>query len=161
MLDLLRVSVESGLSLAAALGEVGERTTGPLALEWRAVGREAAYGVPLSRSLARLVESLLNAHSQIEEQLLVEPLDHCLEQIGHRETFHQEHKEIDEALARAQTARTLKQARACLLAAVVSSRRHFDKEERIVFPLAEKLLKSRTLTQLWDTWVEQRDPTVR
>ena len=113
------------------------------------------------RSLARLVESLLNAHSQIEEQLLVEPLDHCLEQIGHRETFHQEHKEIDEALARAQTARTLKQARACLLAAVVSSRRHFDKEERIVFPLAEKLLKSRTLTQLWDTWMEQRDPTVR
>ena len=56
MLDLLRVTVDSGASLAAALGEVGERANGPLALEWRAVGYEAALGVPLSRSLAGLVE---------------------------------------------------------------------------------------------------------
>jgi tight adherence protein C len=56
MLDLLRVAVESGASLAVALGEVGQRTTGPLALEWRAVGYEAALGVPLSSSLVGLVE---------------------------------------------------------------------------------------------------------
>jgi tight adherence protein C len=56
MLDLLRVTVQSGLSLGAALGEVGLRTRGPLAREWRAVGRECALGVPLSRSLERLSE---------------------------------------------------------------------------------------------------------
>jgi tight adherence protein C len=56
MLDLLRVSVESGLSLGAALGEVGERTRGPLAREWRTVGREIALGVPLSSSLAGLTQ---------------------------------------------------------------------------------------------------------
>jgi tight adherence protein C len=55
MLDLLRVSVEAGVSLGAALGEVGDRTRGPLAREWRAVGRECALGVPLSESLAGLV----------------------------------------------------------------------------------------------------------
>lgn len=55
MLDLLRVSVESGLSLGAALGEVGARTRGPLAREWRRVGRECALGIPLSQSLAGLV----------------------------------------------------------------------------------------------------------
>jgi tight adherence protein C len=55
MLDLLRVSVESGLSLGAALGEVGKRTHGPLAREWRRAGRECALGVPLSAALARLV----------------------------------------------------------------------------------------------------------
>ena len=110
------------------------------------------------RSLAGLMESLLKAHSDIEEELLVEPLDHCLEQIGHCDTFHQEHAEIDEDLKRAQTVRGLKQARACLLAAVLSSRKHFDKEERIVFPLAERLLKSRTLT---DLWTEQRKRTTR
>lgn len=54
MLDLLRVSVRSGLSLGAALGEVGRRTSGPLALEWRAVGREVELGVPLRRALAGL-----------------------------------------------------------------------------------------------------------
>jgi tight adherence protein C len=46
--------VESGLSLGAALGEVGGRTRGPLAREWRAVGRECALGVPLVESLAGL-----------------------------------------------------------------------------------------------------------
>jgi tight adherence protein C len=51
MLDLLRVSVESGMSLGAALGEVGDRTRGPLASAWLAVGRECALGVPLSASL--------------------------------------------------------------------------------------------------------------
>ncbi|HEX6458213.1 MAG TPA: type II secretion system F family protein [Thermoleophilaceae bacterium] len=55
MLDLLRVTVESGLSLGAALGEVGERTRGPLARDWRAVGRETALGVPLTRALDSLV----------------------------------------------------------------------------------------------------------
>ena len=112
------------------------------------------------RSLAHLVESLLQAHSQTEEQLLVEPLEHCLEQIGHRETFHQEHQEIEDHLKMAQTVRNLKQARHHLLAAVVSSRKHFDKEERIVFPLAEKHLKSKTLTELCFTWTEHRNRAI-
>ena len=112
------------------------------------------------RSLAHLLESLLQAHSQTEEQLLVEPLEHCLEQIGHRQTFHQEHQEIDDHLKRAQTVRSLKQARHHLLAAVVSSRKHFDKEERIVFPLAEQHLKSRTLTELCSTWTEHRNRAI-
>src|ERR1051325_5790936 len=59
------------------------------------------------KSLAILMESLLKAHSDVEEQLLVEPLDHCLEQIGHCDTFHQEHREIDDNLKLAQSARTL------------------------------------------------------
>jgi len=109
------------------------------------------------RLLARLMESLLAAHSRAEEQLLVQPLEHCLEQIGHCETFHQEHEEIDHNLKQAQSEKNLKQARLCLLAAVVSSRKHFDKEERIVFPLAEKHLKARTLTSLWNSWKEQRN----
>jgi tight adherence protein C len=56
LLDLLRVGVESGSSLAQALRTVGERTHGPLAAEWRAVGREVALGVPLARVLAEMAE---------------------------------------------------------------------------------------------------------
>ena len=109
------------------------------------------------RSLARLMESLLAAHSRTEEELLVRPLEHCLEQIGHCELFHQEHEEIDDNLRQAQSAKNLKQARLCLLAAVAASRKHFDKEERIVFPLAEKHLKARTLTGLFNAWKQQRN----
>ena len=109
------------------------------------------------RSLARLMESLLAAHSRTEEELLVQPLEHCLEQLGHCELFHQEHEEIDRNLGQAQMAKTLKQARRYLLAAVASSRKHFDKEERIIFPLAEKHLKARTLIGLWNTWKQRRN----
>jgi hemerythrin-like domain-containing protein len=40
---------------------------------------------------------------------------------------------------------------------VTASRNHFDKEERIVFPLAERILKIRTLTELGSQWLKQRD----
>jgi tight adherence protein C len=52
-LDLLRVSVEAGLSPVAALTAVGARSSGPLAVEWRAVGGEVALGVPVEEALGR------------------------------------------------------------------------------------------------------------
>jgi tight adherence protein C len=56
LLDILRVSVEAGGSLPEALRSVGERSDGPLAREWRAVGREVALGVPLAEALSGLEE---------------------------------------------------------------------------------------------------------
>jgi tight adherence protein C len=54
LLDLLRLSVEAGRSLPTALREVGRCTHGPLATEWRAVGRAVMLGVPLDRALEGL-----------------------------------------------------------------------------------------------------------
>jgi len=56
LLDLLRVSIQAGRSLPAALREVGARTHGPLAAEWRTVGREVTLGVPLDRALQGMTE---------------------------------------------------------------------------------------------------------
>jgi tight adherence protein C len=58
LLDLLRVSVEAGSSLPKALHEVGARSRGPLAAEWRALGGEVALGVPLDAALRGTVERL-------------------------------------------------------------------------------------------------------
>ena len=58
LLDLLRVTVEAGLPLAAAFAEVGARTGGPLGREWRAVGREVALGVPVGEAIAAMSERL-------------------------------------------------------------------------------------------------------
>ena len=59
LLDLLRVSVEAGLSPVAALGAVGQRADGPLAGEWRAIAREVALGVSLDDALAATSRRLL------------------------------------------------------------------------------------------------------
>ena len=53
MLDLLRVSVEAGLTPAAALRAVAGRATGPLAEEWGTVAREVDLGEPLIVAIER------------------------------------------------------------------------------------------------------------
>ena len=108
------------------------------------------------KALATLMEQLLRTHSDTEDELFIGPLEHCFEQIGQRDAFLEEHKEIDENLRNIQGTRQLKKARQLLLSAVTYSRKHFDKEERIVFPLAERVLKNKTLTTLGITWMEQR-----
>jgi len=109
------------------------------------------------KALAGLLERLLTAHSQTEEDLVFAPLEHCLEQIGQRDSFEQEHHEIDANLVRVRQARQLAEARRLLLRAVAYSRKHFDREERIVFPLAEKVMKQTTLAELGETWLRQRE----
>lgn len=109
------------------------------------------------KSLAAVLESALLAHSRTEDTLLIEPLEHCLEQMGQAEGFHQEHQEIDASLTEIKGARQARKAKDLLLKAVAFSRSHFDKEERILFPLAEKVLKGKTLTTLAKDWLKQRE----
>jgi len=109
------------------------------------------------KSLATVVETLLAPHAKTEDDLFMEPLEHCFDQIGQQETFHDEHELIDAELAKVHQARELKAAKKILLGAVTASRKHFDKEERIVFPLAERILKAKTLSELGEQWLNRRD----
>ncbi len=113
------------------------------------------------KSLARLTETLLAAHSQTEDDLFIEPLEHCFEQVGQRETFHEEHEAIERALTAVQKTRDLKTARRQLLTVVIAARKHFDKEERIVFPMAERVLKAKTLNDLGEEWLKRREASLR
>jgi tight adherence protein C len=58
LLDILRVTIEAGGSLAWALRAVGERAEGPLASEWRAVAAEVSLGVSLGDALDGLAVRL-------------------------------------------------------------------------------------------------------
>lgn len=108
------------------------------------------------KAMASLMGQLLKAHSDTEDELFLGPLEHCFEQIGQRDSFLTEHQEMDGNLQRVQKATRLKEAQNLLLAAIAHSRRHFDREERIVFPMAERMLKSKTLTELAQHWRAQR-----
>lgn len=55
VLDLLHIAVAAGLPVLGALGEVGRRRGGPLAIELRAASGSAALGVPHAQALDRLV----------------------------------------------------------------------------------------------------------
>jgi len=106
---------------------------------------------------AELMESLLQAHSKTEEDLVFAPLNHYLEQLGQSDSFEHEHREIDVSLVRVKSAKRVPEARRLLLQAVAASRLHFDREERVVFPLAEQVMKGDTLEELGRQWMKQRD----
>jgi hemerythrin-like domain-containing protein len=107
--------------------------------------------------LGATLEAIMQSHTRTEDDLLIEPLEYSLEQLGQSETFHDEHDEIEAKLAAVKNARQFKQARSLLLQAVQRAREHFDKEERIVFPLAERLLKAKTLSEMGDEWLSRRE----
>ena len=111
--------------------------------------------------LAVVMDKLTAPHSKTEDELFIEPLEHCFDQMGQGDTFHHEHEMIDALLAKVRQAKDLKTARKFLLSAVTASRKHFDKEERIVFPLAERVLKAKTLSELGTQWLARRDVKLR
>ena len=113
------------------------------------------------KSLALLVDKVMSPHSQTEDELFIEPLEHCFEQIGQNETFHHEHELIEEMLAGVGRARTLKDGKRLLLGVIAASRKHFEKEERIVFPMAERVLNARTLSELGHEWMKRREAAVK
>jgi hypothetical protein len=85
----------------------------------------------------------------------------CFDQIGQKETFHQEHEMIEATLAKAHKTRDVKSVRRLLPGAVMASRKHFDKEERIVFPVAERILSAKTLSELGETWLQRREVSAK
>lgn len=113
------------------------------------------------KSLATLAAKVMSPHSQTEDDLFIEPLEHCFEQIGQRDTFHHEHDIIEETFEKIQKCRELRTAKKLLVGAITASRKHFDKEERIVFPLAERVLKVKTLTELGAEWMKRREATLK
>jgi hemerythrin-like domain-containing protein len=113
------------------------------------------------KSLSLLVDKVMSPHSQTEDELFIEPLGHYFEQIGQRETFHDEHELIEQTLAAVDKARTLKDGKRLLLRVIAASRKHFEKEERIVFPMAERILKAKTLTDLGSEWMKRREAALK
>jgi hypothetical protein len=109
------------------------------------------------KALALLVERVMAPHSETEDELFIAPLEHCFDQLGHKETFHQEHELIEATLVKVSQARMLKDGKRLLLGVIAACRKHFEKEERIVFPMAERILKANTLSDLGHEWMKRRN----
>lgn len=108
------------------------------------------------RTLAGMVEALLEEHARTETELAYLALDHVLEQSGELQSLHQEHQEIDDRLRRVHTAKTCAEARRLLKAALTTSREHFRGEEKHVFPLLAKCLRAETLLELGQNWRQRQ-----
>jgi len=104
--------------------------------------------LPEVRLLSRLVEGVLSRHADVETNLAFAALDHALAENGQLARLHQDHQEIDSHLHRAKLAKAFPAAVRLLKAGLAASRKHFRREEQIVFPLFEKLFDVANLEAL-------------
>ena len=103
-----------------------------------------------------MVEGLLLSHAKVEEELLMVAQDQVSGDKRRYDRCRQEHQEIDSRLTRVRSTRRIARARRLLQAAMAASRKHFQREERRIFPLIEKGMKLQTLTKLGTVWFLQR-----
>ena len=106
------------------------------------------------RTLAALVQGLLEHHAEVERNLAFAVLDHMLAERGSLEQMHQDHEEIDQTLRQARAAEDIAAARHSLRLALSASRKHFCFEEASVFPQLERILQPETLAALGRLWAE-------
>ncbi len=108
------------------------------------------------RTMAGIVEALLEGHARTETDVAYLALDHVLAENGELKRMHQEHHEIDERLRKVHTAGTCAEARRLLKVALATTREHFRGEEQNVFPLLERSLQAETLLELGRDWMRRQ-----
>jgi hemerythrin-like domain-containing protein len=120
------------------------------------------HAIPAARTLgevkvmAGLLEAALKPHADAEDELLFNGLEPGLDQMGKLEKVQHEHDAICQGLEKIRAARTKKDAQRRLLSVVHLTRKEFDLEDRILFRMAEELLREDTLLKLGKSWARKR-----
>ena len=117
----------------------------------------AEDGLDRVRGLASLVSAALASHARLENDLLFAAVEkHLGLGAGPMAVMRSEHDEIESTLARAERATDLDRGRDDLLEVVRMARSHFEKEERVAFALAERVLAEGELERLGEAWARGR-----
>src|SRR5881394_1305291 len=118
--------------------------------------------VPMARTvgeikaMAGLLEAALRTHADLEDELLFNGLEPGLDQMGMLEKVQHEHDAICVGLEQINACRSRADAQRRLLNIVHLTRKEFDLEDRVLFRLAEEILREDTLIKLGKAWARQR-----
>jgi iron-sulfur cluster repair protein YtfE (RIC family) len=96
------------------------------------------------------------SHAKLEERLLIPALRPHLSHDALITAMCDEHVEMDQSLEHVEDAQTLEDAVDWIRYCVGFAREHFQKEEQILFPLADKVLGREVLEKLGQAWAEAR-----
>lgn len=99
----------------------------------------------------------LASHAQLEDDLLFVPLEGPLgPNGGPLAVMRMEHKEVEGTLERLAHVEDIEEAEALAARLVAIAHEHFEKEEQVLFPLAEELLGEDELRSLGEQWLALR-----
>ncbi len=98
----------------------------------------------------------VSSHATLEEELLLPALAPLLEDDELIAEIRADHREIRAGLERIEDARDVQQAVDAVRLAFEVARRHFQKEEEILYPLTQQVLDEEALTRLGEAWAAAR-----
>lgn len=119
-------------------------------------GRLAGADLATLQTAAALFEGAILAHARFENEPFFAALDRAMPGGGPVTAMRAEHEEIESELAKVATSRDAGEARQHLQAAIAEARSHFQKEELVLFPMAEQLLGTDTLEEMGAAWAHNR-----
>lgn len=113
------------------------------------------------KAMAGLLEAALRTHADLEDELLFNGLEPGLDQMGKLEKVQHEHDAICKGLELVRYSRSKQDAARRLLNVVHLTRKEFDLEDRLIFRLAEEVLRGETLEKAGRAWARQRGVPAR
>ena len=108
------------------------------------------------RGAVLVLERLLLSHARVEEDLLFPNLEPHLGQAGPLAVMRAEHQEIDDLIALAKEEKAVGALKSVIGQLLELAYGHFQKEEMVLFTMAQQFLDEATLTELGDQWAAHR-----
>lgn len=109
------------------------------------------------KGITQNMEKLLLSHAAAEDDLVLLAQARLHENKRRYERFRNEHLEIDGQLTQIYSLAEVEKARARLVEVFAYSERHFQHEERNIFPLLAQAIDGETLEKLGAVWVLRRE----
>ncbi|MFQ5567320.1 MAG: hemerythrin domain-containing protein [Paracoccaceae bacterium] len=128
------------------------------------IERIAAIEGPLAqiRGATTVLGAMVDSHATLEDELLFSALEpHLGTGDGPLAVMRAEHQEMARLLEQIEDAADADQIILWVEQALSAARGHFQKEEQILFPMAQGLLGDAALIRLGRAWAEARRVTIR
>ncbi len=121
--------------------------------------RESAVAIILGATA--VLEAMVDSHATLEDELLFTALErHPGKHEGPLAIMRAEHEEMKRMLWHIEDTVDGEEAIVLVKEALSAARRHFQKEEQVLFPMAQRLLGDEELTRLGSAWAEDRRVTI-
>ena len=117
---------------------------------------EAGGELAQIESATAALATVLDTHATLEEELLFPALKPHLADDELIAEMHAEHKEIRAGLERIEDARDIREAVDAVHQTLAVARRHFRKEEEVLYPLANRILDDEAQSRLGEVWATSR-----
>ena len=113
------------------------------------------------RAAVLVVERLLVSHARLEEDLLFPRLEPHLGQMGPLAVMRAEHSRIDGLLKAARQEDEVAALKSLVGELLRLTYGHFQKEESVLFDMAERFLGGAALAEMGDQWAVTRNVVVK